>query len=852
MKPKQSRPPLSLINLAAEAEAGTAPDAADTELFETAAPVAVTVARPREREGLARHAMKIAVASGAVWAGSLIAFVLGFKTRFGAFGYEPFQIAIVAALAILPFSFMLLAAHAIRQGSRLAAATRGAREMAQDLAIPAALAADQVGGAMAAMRLEIERAAEAAQAAQAPLAALRACLSEETAKLNAAAQAASEAGRGLNDALARERAAVGDASQALRARADETADALTAQARLVAEASDLAQMQLAEAQAGLAARAADLSLAAAGTEAAADRAGEALARQTDRLERASEAVTQNLGRLQVDMSREREQLFALAGGLRDDQTAFAVAAEARARGLAAAVADAREGADAVTGATLSAQDSLRALIASAAAEMKRLADAAQNEQAALDATARATLEAFGGEAAAYREAIEAQTRASLADFAAAAEETRNAAALPIEEMAERLELRARAVLAELDQLGEAAFAAGQKADQAFDNRMALARAMIEQSAELVDEAGLRAGQRISSGLSGAREAVDDLAALLDIVERRLAELPDSAREKAETVRAAVERGAADLAQAARRTAEETQAIDAAFQERVRRNYEVLSEAVRLMGRVAAAAEPPVYAAPLAAAPPPPRPAPPAASAPPPVRTTDAVLEDEEEIAAPIAVGDRSMRTAMGLQSSATAFAPDAGLRPAALTRPALSESISAAAAGLRPRLRLTPSAAEAAPAAPPSLTPAPAPIAKDGDEWTWKELLSSIEERPAADDDGLAARLIAEIEALGVDSEALLPPARTEEIAAVLHTGDSDGAREVVGMLAGAAVRRLSGRLLADEVLREQADQYIQRYITLLLETARRDQEGYMTASLLGSDQGRAFLLLDAASGALH
>ena len=57
--------------------------------------------------------------------------------------------------------------------------------------------------------------------------------------------------------------------------ADETAEALTAQARLVAEASDLAQIQLAEAQAGLAARAADLALAANGAETAAARAGDA-------------------------------------------------------------------------------------------------------------------------------------------------------------------------------------------------------------------------------------------------------------------------------------------------------------------------------------------------------------------------------------------------------------------------------------------------------------------------------------------------------------------------------------------------------------------------------------------------
>ena len=45
----------------------------------------------------------------------------------------------------------------------------------------------------------------------------------------------------------------------------------------------------------------------------------------------------------------------------------------------------------------------------------------------------------------------------------------------------------------------------------------------------------------------------------------------------------------DLMKAVRKAAEETQNIDAAFQERVRRNYDMLSEAVRLMGVVAGAA-----------------------------------------------------------------------------------------------------------------------------------------------------------------------------------------------------------------------------------------------------------------------
>ena len=48
----------------------------------------------------------------------------------------------------------------------------------------------------------------------------------------------------------------------------------------------------------------------------------------------------------------------------------------------------------------------------------------------------------------------------------------------------------------------------------------------------------------------------------------------------------MEQGLAGLMASAHRAADETQAIDAAFQERVKRNYEMLSEAVQLMGVVA--------------------------------------------------------------------------------------------------------------------------------------------------------------------------------------------------------------------------------------------------------------------------
>jgi hypothetical protein len=155
------------------------------------------------------------------------------------------------------------------------------------------------------------------------------------------------------------------------------------------------------------------------------------------------------------------------------------------------------------------------------------------------------------------------------------------------------------------------------------------------------------------------------------------------------------------------------------------------------------------------------------------------------------------------------------------------------------------------PSALPSSRP-PAPSSAQGaGEWTWKDLLSSIDE-PPMDDDVLAERLISEIEALGLDASGLLPLNRIDEIAAVLQAGDVEAAREVVRNLAPSAVRRLSRRVLTDKVLHAHADRYLQRYEDLLADSAKRDREGFVTAALLGSDPGRAFLLFNAAVGDLH
>ncbi|MDN8746043.1 hypothetical protein Q0M32_14550, partial [Staphylococcus aureus] len=69
------------------------------------------------------------------------------------------------------------------------------------------------------------------------------------------------------------------------------------------------------------------------------------------------------------------------------------------------------------------------------------------------------------------------------------------------------------------------------------------------------------------------------------VDERAARLPEQARARVEAVRASVEEGLASLSAASRKAAEDTEALDIGFQDRVRRNYDMLTEAVRLMGVV---------------------------------------------------------------------------------------------------------------------------------------------------------------------------------------------------------------------------------------------------------------------------
>src|SRR5580693_1235521 len=141
---------------------------------------------------------------------------------------------------------------------------------------------------------------------------------------------------------------MGALAGALDAQAAGVVDAITRNAKMVAEASDLAETQIREAEAALAARAADLAAAAGEASDTARVAGEDLSRQVARLETASLGVGDQVRVLEEGLTEQRAALVATAHGMRADHEAYSTEAESQVAKLAEILADARAGAGEMT------------------------------------------------------------------------------------------------------------------------------------------------------------------------------------------------------------------------------------------------------------------------------------------------------------------------------------------------------------------------------------------------------------------------------------------------------------------------------------------------------------------------
>ena len=805
-----------------------------------------------------------------------VVFAWSYQRDVTPFRNDVFALGVIALLALGPAALVWLTAFVLHQTARLTAETRRTEALTHQLAAPTTVAARSAESAIGDVRREIELATAAASAARTELLSLREVLAAESQRLIEATEGSNRTAATLTRELSSEREKMNLLAASLDAQAADVADAITRHARMVTEASDLAETQLREAEAVLTARAADLAAAAGEASDASRVASEDLSRQVARLEVAGQGVGDQARLLEEGLTGQRAALVTVAHGLRADQEAFAAEAETQLARLNEMVVHARDGAGEMTDQADRGAEALSQLLTRTGTQLADIVEAATHERDLLSASAAQSLGAISEIASRERQGLQDQAQQSVDEMLQVAEQARHrieahlaavarerdlisaaatqslsavteVAGREQEELERRakdtvqsliasvddarraMEAQANAAREKVDHLAEAAFASGQQAEALFESRLSEARNLIQQSASLVDEAGAASVARLGEGVESARSTLAELEGLLTDVDARIARLPTEAQARVETVRASIERGMEDLMASARRAADETQSIDAAFQERVRRNYDMLSEAVRLMGVVAGSAGGTSLRA---------------ASAPPPLQQSLA-----QELA----------RAPASPPAAATAAPPPLAtpVRPYARPDPAPAaetETRPPADAGLRPRLRLTPTASdeefktvfEAAGGREAARREAPpareAGEAAGGESWTWRELLSSMDDEPPIDEASLADLVLGEMDTMGIDAGALLPRVRVEEIAGATHAGEVEAARRGVHRLAPAAIRRLSRRIMADRAFRAQSDHFVRRYRGLL-EGADRA----VVSALLGSDQGRAYLLFDAA-----
>lgn len=728
-----------------------------------------------------RRAYVLAAVASVLWIGGVASWA-AYEFGVNGAGPDPLRLAIYALIALAPAGLALMLAHAVRQGSGLAAETRRARELAEALVAPTALAAQQTGDVLQSLRSDIDQAALAAERARNDMALLREALSQETLRLNEAAETAGRTARRLAEQLGRERDQMQTLGVQLDNQASGVVDAVERQSRMVADASDLAQTQLREAEAALAARAADLAAAAGEAQDAARVASEDLARQTIRLENAGSGVSEQIRSVEEGLGQQRAALVTTAYALRTDQEDFSAQVESQRAQLIEHLSATRTAAGELDQTAQSSLEALRELLEASGDQFRALIDMSQREADNFDSATKLSLDRFEALAAEARDTLLEETRRSLEALKATAEESRGFA----NDAAEQAQIR-------IDRLAETLFQAAHKTDLSVDARIEDARRVVGESAGLVDQAGDRMADRLETLVERLTAALGQVDEAVTEIDARAAQMPDLARARVEAVRASVEEGLAALTAASRKAAEDTEALDAGFQDRVRRNYDMLTEAVRLMGVVSGET---------------------------PARRREIVAEPEPA------------------KPAVRAPAPSPAPPPAKEAKPAEERGF-----GLRGRLRL-----EAAEPVPPPRS--------DGLDWA-DLVRSDADAQPLeldqpvdAADAELPGRLADAIRRMGVDPNALLPRTRVEEAARAVAAGDPGAARQIVRRVAPAAVRSVSRRVLSDAELRAEAERYVRGFGRLLAEGARGgDVDGVQ--SRLSSDAGRAFMLLDAAVGDL-
>ena len=774
--------------------ADAAPASATRSLFISGAPTppragSKKAKKPTKAKSKGGWTFVFASLISALWIGSLVAFVLGFQSRIGPFDFDPFIISIFSLIALGPIGFVFFAAHALNQGARLGDETRRTQTLADHMITPAAIAIGDTGVLLTGIRAEIDAATAAAKLAREEMGVLGRVLADETKRLvEAAANSAKTAGE-IGTALGQERQALTAMTKTLDDQLARINEAVSRQARMVIDAAEVADAQIRGAETALATRTSDLSAAANEAAATARSAGEDIGKQVERLKDAGVNFNQQVKVVQDDLAKQVTMLNETASSLRAEHEQLDNALITRRGQLSDLISQSRDSAIAVDQTAREAALQIERMSQISKERADELNDAARSHRSALASAAIESLGVITDASARHKELLVQQTQELVEAMNLAAAQAQNGAQAQI-----------AAARGHLEKMSEAAFGAGQQAEAMFTARLADARTLIEQSVRLAEEAGARSAEQLSRNLGSTRDAVNQFADLLADFEHRIGALPNEAARQAqfasERLAEGVASGIAYIANAAKNAAEETLAVDAQFQDRVRRNYQALGEAVRELEQVAS-----VTKATIAA-----------------------------QVAAKGAAAQAYLEPSTSVQRPVPPLP--------APSEPARSETE-------RQRLRLTPTEGDSELSSVFDQTN-PRKAASKDDLVSWKDLLTAIDDKPM-DDDQLADLMIQEARGMQLDTQSILPRPRIDEIAAAINGGDLRGARNRVKRMAGPAVQQLARRMASNPALTAKVGRFVSRQTAVLAGAASRDRDGFLTATLLANEQGRIFLLMDAA-----
>ena len=802
-----------------------------------------------------------------LWASACLAFIFGAQSGLVALEFNAFRTAILVALALFPTGMILASGYALRQAAKLVDQTKRSEEMAQSLVGPVAVAAVDTEGLVRLLKSQIHDSLSAIKSAKDEMAIMSQSMREDARLLHQAAEIAHTRGQGLTASFAKERTALDSLSDKLGGQITNVLEAVDRQSRMVADASDLAQAQLREAEAALSTRALELSQTASEAQDTSRAICEDLDQQTLRLETAGAAVSDQIQTVAQTLGTQRAELVSTALSLRAEQEDFAAHLDGVRAQLTDALAITRTATLDLSESAANGIESLKFVLDGASSAFQDLMAHSDEERLLMQERVSSTLEAIAQQAAVVRQDLLSETQEMMTRLSLAASEAREATDQATQIAQERV-----------DRLNESLFAAGLKADDIFESRLSAAKNLIENSSDLIVQAGqtstLKLNESFVSAQATMAETQDMLASLTETANR----LPQLAQERLYDIRKSVEDGIMAMNAAARQAAEETEALDKAFQDRVKRNYEMLQESVNLMGVLSGKpnANTALKSAPL------PRPKP-------------------------------LMNQGLPKQNSPTPLEPSPEPSPEA-------QNLTP-----RPKLRLSP--IDEAPSEPRNDKPEQIPVMpvvevakSEGitpsrtDSWSWREVFSGINNEPinsqaqgsthseplfdedVQDDDlgslelilksrspnkgsnqGLRnAAIIEESENSNPTSEIISPPhdpdfdqmhdsimqalselkvdlgvllgkSRLEDITKVWLMDEAKGARALIRRNAPTIVRKLAKLISNDRMLDIQARRFVtnfERQVTVAL-IRRNPKESIL--ELFQTDMGRAYLLFDSA-----